>query len=62
MRSMTGFGQAAEENERFRVTVTLRGSITGSWIFRCAFATSIERRSQTCERCSPPNSSAAGSK
>lgn len=25
MRSMTGFGQAADENERFRVTVTLRG-------------------------------------
>ncbi len=25
MRSMTGFGQAAAENERFRLTVTLRG-------------------------------------
>ncbi len=25
MRSMTGFGQGAAENERFRVTVTLRG-------------------------------------
>ena len=25
MRSMTGFGQAASENERFRITVTLRG-------------------------------------